>query len=172
MNPPTSTDDLVTFRDVGVDHISEIVLLAQRIWWACYPGILSDAQIRHMLAASYDPERILAEIQGQVRWVQVEVCGRPEGFLSWELHAGVVHLHKLYLSPEFHGRGIGQQMLDHVRNRARLQGANRIELRVNRANFLALRAYRRAGFTALRDDCHPIGNGFVMDDHILTLEIQ
>jgi RimJ/RimL family protein N-acetyltransferase len=43
-------------------------------------------------------------------------------------------------------------------------GCTHLQLRVNKANSPAIRAYQRAGFTFLDDVCTDIGSGFVMDD--------
>jgi RimJ/RimL family protein N-acetyltransferase len=43
-------------------------------------------------------------------------------------------------------------------------GCARLQLRVNKANAPAIRAYQRAGFTFLEDVTTDIGSGFVMDD--------
>ena len=46
-----------------------------------------------------------------------------------------------------------------------------VQLRVNRHNLRAQRAYQRAGFLHSHDLCQDIGNGFVMDDHVLILRL-
>jgi RimJ/RimL family protein N-acetyltransferase len=43
-------------------------------------------------------------------------------------------------------------------------GCKHLQLRVNKANAPAIRAYLRAGFVFLDDVCSDIGSGFVMDD--------
>ena len=48
-----------------------------------------------------------------------------------------------------------------------MMGCTRLQLRVNKANASAIRAYCRAGFTFVEDVCTDIGNGFVMDDYRL-----
>jgi GNAT superfamily N-acetyltransferase len=145
--------------------------LADRIWHACYPGMITVEQIRHMLAWMYAPERIAEELRRGVRWAVVEATA-PIGYLAHERDAdGVVHLHKLYLDLAWQGRGVGQRMLAHVSEHARREGARSIELRVNRGNARALAAYARAGFRIERSAVTEIGGGFVMDDHILRLEL-
>jgi RimJ/RimL family protein N-acetyltransferase len=63
-----------------------------------------------------------------------------------------------------HGRGLGCLILDWVSDRAREMGCKHLQLRVNKANAPAIRAYLRAGFVFLDDVCSDIGSGFVMDD--------
>ena len=161
-----------TLRAATSDDVPLIPALAERIWWECYPGILSDEQIRYMLARMYAPERIHSEILDGVSWEILEVEDRPVGYAACEIRGTVAHLHKLYLGRAFQGRGLGRRLLERVQALAVERKADRMELRVNRSNVRALRFYRNAGFALLRDDCHPIGNGFVMDDHILSLSLR
>lgn len=160
------------FRPVARHELEAVQAMAARIWWACYRGMVSDEQIGRMLAWMYDPARVLAEMDAGVRWEWLEVLGVPRGYLAWEPDGEGAHLHKLYLERPWHGQGLGQRMLEHVARQARACGCRRIELRVNRRNDRALRAYRRAGFEHVADDVRDIGDGFVMDDHILRLTLD
>jgi ribosomal protein S18 acetylase RimI-like enzyme len=62
-------------------------------------------------------------------------------------------------------------MLRHVIEQARASGATHVELRVNKGNARALAAYARAGFRIERSLVADIGGGFVMDDHVLRLDL-
>ena len=162
----------VSFRDVAPDEVAAVKPLATRIWWDCYRGMIPDAQISRMLDWMYDPARVADELRAGVRWEWLLLDGAPVGYLSWELQHGALHLHKLYLEKAWHGRGLGQRMLAHVEERARAAKASHVDLRVNRANDRALRAYRRAGYQRIADDVRDIGDGFVMDDHILRRDVR
>jgi ribosomal protein S18 acetylase RimI-like enzyme len=59
-------------------------------------------------------------------------------------------------------------MLEEVGRIAAAAGLAQVELRVNRSNHRALRAYRRAGFEVREAVVADIGGGFVMDDFILV----
>ena len=157
----------VGFQDVSLDDLDALRAMASRIWWSCYRGMIPDAQIEQMLGWMYAPEQVASELEKGVRWEWLEVSGERRGYLSWEPGGPGLLLHKLYLEPAFHGRGLGQRMLEHMERQAIRHGADWIELRVNRANDRALRAYRRAGYERVADDARPIGGGFLMDDHIL-----
>jgi len=162
----------VRFRDVARDELDAVRAMATRIWRACYRGMIPDAQIEQMLGWMYAPGTVTAEMASGVRWEWMEVGGRRAGYLSWEARGEGVDLHKVYLEPELHGCGLGQRMLRHVERRAAECGRSWVELRVNRANERALRAYRRAGYEWVGDDVRPIGGGFVMDDHILRRRVD
>jgi ribosomal protein S18 acetylase RimI-like enzyme len=160
---------VLTFRAVQPAEAGRLAAMAARIWQEAYGEILSVAQIGYMLQRMYDPGVIVEEIRGGTVWEWAVLGGEEVGFLSWSgmQHEPVLHLHKLYLDGRCRGRGLGQQMLGHVKTAALALGMEGVELRVNRENRLALRAYERAGFRRVKEDCADIGGGFVMDDHIL-----
>lgn len=166
-----SDDAAISIRPAVLHDIPLLRALADRIWHACYPGMITPEQIRYMLDWMYSPDRIAEELRRGVHWAVVETT-EPIGYLSHERDpAGAVHLHKLYLDRALQGRGIGQAMLRHVIERARHGGATHVELRVNRSNTRALAAYARAGFRIERSLVADIGGGFVMDDHVLRLDL-
>jgi len=98
----------------------------------------------------------------------------PVGFISYSFDAAShrVKLSKLYLVPDWHGRGIGPQMLEHVRAKSVELGAQEIHLQVNQQNARAIRAYERAGYSVLEALVTDIGGGFVMDDFIMVLALK
>jgi len=160
-------------RPATTNDIPTLIDLAQRIWWGSYRGMIPDEQIAYMLGRRYAPEAIQAGMADGTQWELAWINDVPIGYLAWKPNPtdGSVFLNKLYLDPAFHSRGLGQILLAHVRRQAELVGASRLELRVNRRNERAMRAYQRAGFQIDHDLCQDIGNGFVMDDHVLILRL-
>ena len=45
-------------------------------------------------------------------------------------------------------------------------------LTVNRYNDHTIDVYKHWGFTVAREQCADIGNGFVMDDYVMELEVK
>ncbi|MBR6000239.1 MAG: GNAT family N-acetyltransferase, partial [Oxalobacter sp.] len=45
-----------------------------------------------------------------------------------------------------------------------------VELNVNRNN-PAVQVYKKLGFTVIREEQNPIGNGYVMDDYVFSLNV-
>ncbi len=150
--------------------------LAERIWFACYPGIISPAQIRYMIDWMYAPQKLATEIARGVQYRIARVDGIPSGYLAWEVEdrpdGKTAHLNKVYLLPERHGFGLGQRLLSRFLEEARSSDAQWAELRVNRANLPAQKAYLRAGFENKDSVVTDIGSGFVMDDLIFRRPIS
>ena len=153
------------------EHLPAISELAGIIWRACYPGIITHAQIDYMLARMYSLDVLRDEIRFQgIRYDQLLVDGKPAGFASYgpASEPDVMKLHKLYLLPELHGRGLGSLLLQQVEREARAGRARRLILSVNKQNTKAIAAYRRNGFTVAESVVTDIGGGFVMDDYVMA----
>jgi diamine N-acetyltransferase len=159
---PASSLDLEIVRD-----------LAERIWPDCYGAMLPPGQVRYMLDWMYAPHRLRSEWDRGVRYRLALLDGRPAGYLAWECEASTdtAFLNKLYLVPELHGRGLGQEMIASVCHEVSVEGVPRLELRVNRQNQKAIRAYDRAGFVIVQTLVTDIGSGFVMDDFLMRLDV-
>jgi len=162
-------------RRIGAEELPTVRDLAHRIWFAYYPGIITEAQIRYMLAVWYEPGAMAREmVQRGVWFALIEAATHGAvGYVSFEHYPGtdILYINKLYLLPEMHGRGLGAAALDWVKERAVEMACRRLQLRVNKANTTAIRAYQRAGFVFLEDVCSAIGGGFVMDDYRLELRL-
>jgi diamine N-acetyltransferase len=148
--------------------------LAGVIWRACYPDIITHAQIDYMLARMYALEVMRDEIRTQgIRYDLLFVDGKPAGFISYgpASEPGVMKLHKIYLLVELHGRGLGSRLLQHVEREVRRLGARRLILYVNKGNARAITAYQRNGFVVAETVVTDIGNGFIMDDYIMAKDL-
>jgi ribosomal protein S18 acetylase RimI-like enzyme len=143
--------------------------LAQRIWRECYPGIITPEQIEFMLGLMYSVGKIREELRTGFTWEIAEQDAAVAGFLSFSHEDdGRVKLHKMYVLPERQRRGIGQQLLAHVCECARSLGAGEVWMQVNKRNGRAIAAYLKAGFRIANEAVFDIGNGFVMDDYLLS----
>lgn len=163
--PPT-----LAFHPAQPSDAPALAALAAHIWHRVYPEIIPLAQIDYMLGLMYSEPVIVSEMEHGTAWEWARISTESVGFLSHSPNPDRtrLHLHKLYLDPAWHGCGLGQQMLRHVLDHARRAGHRAVELRVNRNNRSALRAYARAGFRVEREHCADIGSGFLMDDFILV----
>ena len=73
--------------------------------------------------------------------------------------------------PGTKGTGVGAQLLSAVERAARDAGDGQVELNVNRFN-PSKDWYLRRGFVIERDEVLGIGQGYVMDDHVMVKELR
>jgi ribosomal protein S18 acetylase RimI-like enzyme len=69
------------------------------------------------------------------------------------------------------GRGIGKYKLAHITNDIKNKGGKSLQLNVNRYNHPAILFYEKQGFSVLKEEDINIGNGYFMNDFVLTLPI-
>jgi len=161
---PASLDDLSAIRDLAI-----------AIWRAHYPGIISREQIDYMLARMYSLETLRDELQTQrIRFERLLLDDALVGFAAYgpTTEPKTWKLHKLYLLPEHHGRGFGSQLLRHCEIQARRLGARQLLLNVNKHNTKAIAAYQRNGYAISDSVSLDIGNGFLMDDFVMTKNLS
>lgn len=161
-------------RSAAPEDLESVRLLAERIWPGCYGTMLPPGQIRYMLDWMYAPHRLRSEWDRGVRYRLAFHGGKPVGYLAWEREPGTdsAFLNKLYLVPELQGRGHGQELIRWTCREVSAEGIRVLELRVNRQNQRAIRAYDRAGFVVIQTLVTDIGAGFVMDDFLMRMELE
>lgn len=160
---------ITRIRRIVADELPTVQALAHRIWPQCYPGIITAKQIDYMLSIWYQPDAMAREMEHRGVWyalIEAAAYGTV-GYVSFEHYPGtdILFINKLYLLQELHGRGIGAAAIQWAAERAKEMRCRRLQLRVNKANAAAIRAYQRAGFVILEAVCTDIGSGFVMDDY-------
>lgn len=160
----------VELLPAGEEHLPALAGLAELIWRQYYPGIISHEQIDYMLGKMYALETLRDEMRKRgVRFIRLLVDERFVGFASFGPlpEPGVFKLHKCYLLPEFHGRGLGSTLLRHCEDEIRRLGGHELKLTVNKQNVKAIAAYKSNGFVVEQSVVTQIGGGFVMDDFVM-----
>ena len=145
--------------------------LAFEIWKEHYIGIVSAMQVDYMLE-NQTAEAILRLIpEGYCYYLMkldedyigyTAVCNK----LAFEDRALIS---KLYIKQEYRNKGYGQQVIAFHKENAIKDGFKGLYLYVNKKNN-ALDAYEKIGFTVHHPVITEIGNGFVMDDFVMTMD--
>lgn len=91
----------------------------------------------------------------------------PVGFASFsEIEKTIWKLHKIYILPQWQGKGLGNIFIDFIINSITLKGAKALQLNVNRNN-PAKYFYEKLKFNILRQEDIDIGNRYFMNDFIM-----
>lgn len=159
---------MITIKNAGLTDISTLRKLADEIWHEAYSQILSPEQIDYMLNWMYSAETIEKEINEGAIWEIIFYDENPIGFIATTIEGSALKLNKLYTYPSFHGKGIGQAAIEHVKQSGVSLGLKTLYLTVNKGNHKAIKAYEKAGFERTDSKVFDIGGGYVMDDYIYT----
>ena len=82
-----------------------------------------------------------------------------------------VFLSKLYVRKDKRNKGIGKMMLEDCIEYTKNNKLNKIYLTVNKGNSQTIKKYDHLGFKQIDAVVNDIGNGYVMDDYILQLDL-
>ena len=156
------------------EHLQAIADLAGIIWRASYPEIISSEQIEYMLRTMYSLDRLSEEVlRLGIRYERLLNADELIGFASFgpteELHT--FKLHKIYLHPQWQGRGLGSLLLKHCEQEIQILGGSKLILAVNKRNSKAIKSYQRNGFAIAESVVVDIGGGFVMDDYVVAKQL-
>lgn len=160
----------MTIVPATVADIPSIRAVALATWPVVYGAILSTGQLAYMLDLMYSEAALHEQLTRKGHQaLLLKRATDTVGFGSYEhrVHeSAMTRLHKLYVLPTEQGIGGGGLLLGAVLKTAHDRGSAFVELNVNRFN-PAKGFYERHGFRVVRDEVIAIGQGYVMDDHVM-----
>ena len=167
MNPPAAE---VWIEPVDEADLPKVRDLAERIWRSSYAELLSPGQIEYMLDWMYSLERLRRDWTSGVVFHWPIVDQIPVGYMATQTDpsAAVLYVHKLYVLPQFQGKGLGGRLLEHAFQAATQAGCRTVRLHVNKGNLRAIACYHRHGFLKEASVVNDIGGGYFMDDYVMV----
>lgn len=164
---------MILLRKAKEEDIAIISDLAEKIWPQTYSSYISEAQLRYMLNMMYNRGELLAQLQKGHTFLIASEDGNDLGFAGFSIidpTTRAYKLHKLYVLPETHGKGIGKLLIKEVMDLAAQAGGKTLQLNVNRNNN-AKDFYLKMGFRIKETVDIEIGNGFLMNDYVMEIPI-
>ncbi|MGZ8216472.1 GNAT family N-acetyltransferase [Methylomagnum sp.] len=155
--------------------VEAIAAMALDISRRCYlPQVLTETEVEVFWRLAYRPEALRADMARGAVYEWIEAGGRAIGFLAYRVESDGprLRLGKLYVLPEYQGRGVGAWALARVKAIAGALGVREIYLYVFRRNERAVRAYRRAGFVIARAEVTECEGGFRYDDYVMSYALD
>lgn len=163
----------MTIRKISPEEVEIVYDLAHRIWPSTFEKILSEEQIEYMLNWMYNMETLKNQISEGHLFFVAEEENQPIGFMGIQPNypdPQSTKIHKLYVLPEIQGKGIGRELIKTATEVAKKSGNDRLVLNVNRFN-KAVHFYQRIGFEILYEENIDIGNGYLMEDYVMSISV-
>lgn len=158
-------------RKALLSDIPIIKAIAEKAWRPTYDHILTEQQTVYMLDLMYNTRTLKNQINGNIAFFMVEMGQETVGYFAVEsLNEKVVKLHKLYLDPTQNQKGLGRKIIQYIKDWTLENQRERIILNVNKNNS-AVHFYQKMGFTIIEELILDIGEGYVMDDYVMQLNL-
>jgi GNAT superfamily N-acetyltransferase len=160
------------FRKAVISDIPVIQQIAEKAWRPTYSHILSEEQTIYMLDMMYGTEVLLKQINSQIAFYLAVEADQVIGYFAMEITEPIkMKLHKIYLDPDQKSKGVGSQIIAFIKDFGFKAGVKHIELNVNKFNS-AVQFYEKMGFFRAKEMVLDIGNGYVMDDYVMQLNLE
>jgi GNAT superfamily N-acetyltransferase len=164
---------MITLRKAKEEDLEVIQRIGTATYWPTYGNIIGREQVDYMLNRFYS----IAALRDQLIEGHVFLIAQEEdndvAFAAYSIFnqgSLTVKLHKLYVLPEAHGKGLGKFLMNEVRDKALELNAASLQLNVNRYN-RAKDFYEKIGFVVKETVDIEIGNGFFMNDYVMELPL-
>lgn len=143
-------------KDVFIDYYTKLIGKDQSIYMA--DKFLSEQAIQDLINNGAIFKLVLDN-------------NEPVGFIEYINESDKVFLSKLYVRKDKRNKGIGRFMLQDCISYTKENNLNKIYLTVNKGNSQSIKKYDHFGFKQIDAVVNDIGNGYVMDDYIMQLEL-
>lgn len=166
---------MIQIRKTLLEELPIVREIAHQTWPDTFAGILSPPQIEYMLNMMYNLKTLESQLleKDQV-FLLAEEKGKFLGFAAYELNFSKgekAKLHKIYVLPSGQGKGLGKKLINEVSNQAKSNDQKSLLLNVNKFNQPAIDFYTYLGFKERYREVIDIGNGYVMDDVVMELNL-
>lgn len=154
-------------------EIQAIATLAEEIWNQHFVPIIGKEQVDYMVDKFQSYEALKNQISREgYEYFEIFCEGKLAGYTGVHQEKDCLFLSKLYIHQSFRGRHLATKTLNFLTELCKERGLHKIWLTCNKYNENTLKIYGHLGFCITDSQVADIGNGFVMDDYILTYEIH
>lgn len=154
------------------EEIKKLAILANEIWHEYFVCILSDEQIDYMVEKFQSYDSMKSQIEKSYEYYFMQVEDNNIGYFCIKKEEKAMFLSKLYLKKEERGKGYASKAMDFIKKETKNQKLNKIYLTVNKYNEHTIKVYKSKGFKIKKEQVVDIGQGYVMDDYVMELNIN
>lgn len=163
---------MLIIRKATLEDLESIDALARVIWQEHYTPIIGTEQVEYMLKKFQSVNSMREQVANGYEYSLVNYDQQLIGYMSFRLDPNHLFLSKFYLKEQYRGKGFAHEMLAYIEKKALQNKRSSIQLTVNKYNTKSIHAYLKMGFDIEEDAVFDIGEGFVMDDHVMVKEIN
>lgn len=164
----------VEFIKADNSELTELEELARRLWHGAFDKLIGPEQVEYMLGRFQSRAAFIRQIEEEgYDYYFIAADGVRAGYTAHcAASDGALFLSKLYLSPEFRGKGLGTAGLDFAVKTAERKRLDKVILTVNKRNARAVEVYEKFGFKRIDAVKTDIGGGFFMDDYVYEYRVD
>ena len=153
------------------DLVPLLSFFAKDVFIDYYDNLIGNQQATYMADMFLSEEAISQEISEDTVFKLMLLDNMPIGFTEYKLDGDRVFISKLYMHKDYRKKGYGEMMLKDAIAYAKDNKKNKIYLTVNKHN-PSYKIYLKWNFKNIESVVNDIGNGYVMDDYIMELDIE
>jgi len=162
----------LTIRRADATDIEIIRNLALEIWPRTYSQLFSPQQVIYMLNIWFSEASLLKQMRDQHQFTLIYSGSFPIGFASCsEVRPYVFKLHRIYILPAYQGLGAGKCIMNHIIKEIKSGNASSLILNITQNN-PAKAFYEQLGFQVVRTESTKVGNGIMINDFVMELDLQ
>lgn len=157
----------IEIKKVTISHLEEIQKISIQTFKETFTSVNTPENIANYLEESFNTEQLTGELnnansQFYIAYLEAEVVGYLKinfGDAQTEaISENALELQRIYVLQNFHGKNIGQLLLDQVKKIAKDTGVDFIWLGVWEENHRALHFYTKNGFVVFDKHDFIMGN--------------
>jgi len=154
-------------------QLQALAKCAKEIWNEYFIRIISQEQINYMVA-NFQSYPALYKAIHEDHYVYFLAYERQEliGYCGVQIQEERLFLSKLYVKANMRGKKVSSKLLNEAVAYAKSHACQAIYLTCNKYNTPSLQIYAHKGFQIIDSITSDIGQGFVMDDYILQLNLD
>lgn len=145
---------------------------ASEVFIDYYNDLIGNGQATYMANLFLSPKAIEQLISKEAVFkLMLNDNDEPIGFIEYQIQNERLFLSKLYAHKDYRHQGVGKAMLLDCIEYAKKNNIHKIFLTVNKYNTPSYNIYLHEGFKVIDSVENDIGQGYIMDDYIMQLDI-
>lgn len=162
-----SSEASVIVVRAGEQHVEVLLKLAVETFTETFASSNSKENLDHYMQQAFTPARLLEELRHpESEFYLASIHNQPVGYLKLNVgqaqvemkDANSLEIERIYVLQAWHGKQIGQVLVDLALQRARAYRVDFVWLGVWEHNYRAMRFYERNGFRAFSQHIFQVGD--------------